>query len=86
MQTYSAKAPVGQGEGMQRGADLLRRTAVFVEPLVFNNSLHSHSRDELRQCVLPCDALNGFLNVEKRVSLCWFGYRDWESVPAKIKT
>jgi hypothetical protein len=50
---------------MQRGADLLRRTAVFVEPLVFNNSLHSHSRDELRQCVLPCDALNGFLNVEK---------------------
>jgi hypothetical protein len=33
---------------VKRGVDLLRRAAVFVKPLVLNNSFHSHNRVDLR--------------------------------------
>ena len=43
VQPHSAEALVCKRDGMERGADLLRRAAVVIQPFFLNNSFHGHN-------------------------------------------
>ena len=43
VQPHSAEALVYKGDGMERGADLLRGAAVLIQPFFLNNSFHGHN-------------------------------------------